>query len=178
MRYWTIHRTINTSLNGDCSSQIRLLVFAIYCQLTDKEWFVFVGLELIYKVKQTLKLPKTKLDGHLLKNNLSEHWCLGSGTKLCYIQKPCTPSIKVPFSTQVQCADMAGGYEHCAQILTWLLGIKSNRIWAPCPEDTPRKVGWGCVAHFPKSFMTKISEFCSTICDLAKNSTPFFWPFF
>ena len=39
---------------------------------------------------------------------------------------------------------------------------------------TPRKVGWGCAAHFPKPllltlFMTKICDFCYPIYDLAKK---------
>ena len=35
---------------------------------------------------------------------------------------------------------------------------------------TSRKVGWGCVAHFPLTlFMTKICVVCYPIYDLAKN---------
>ena len=44
-------------------------------------------------------------------------------------------------------------------------------------RGTPRKIGWGCAARFPKPlitlFMTKICDFRYPIYDLTKNSKPY-----
>ena len=90
-------------------------------------------------------------------------------------------SYSIPLHTgeicQCICCNACGGSFTC----TCIDGIQQTWGEFKNGRSTPRKIGWGCAAHFWSSktltlFMTKICDFPCPIYDLTKNLTPYLRP--